>query len=299
MRVMFFGNHDVGVAALGALIESIDVVGVVAHPLDPEDGVRYKSLFDFSTEVGLEVIRGAGKDTHVSEFVRRLSPDLIWVTDYRYLIPTEFFSTCKFDAVNLHPSLLPNYRGRAAINWAILNGETEIGLTAHFIDSGVDTGDIISQRSFFLDDSADVGDALTTLVPLYYEITKEVISYFTSGNVPRKKQIKTVSYIYPRRKANDGKINWFKPAREILNLVRAVAAPYPGAFCKIGPDKLFVWKASLIEKSNCPIKEPGVVISSTKCGLPIIQCGEGFLKIRHWTTGSGNKFTLNIGDQLT
>merc|ERR1712023_204677 len=105
MRIIFFGNHDVGVAALGALSQSIDVVGVVAHPLDPEDGVRYKSVYDFSKEIGLEVIRGAGKDPHVSKFVKQLSPDLIWVTDYRYLIPKEVFSTCKFGAVNLHPSL--------------------------------------------------------------------------------------------------------------------------------------------------------------------------------------------------
>ena len=119
-------------------------------------------------------------------------------------------------------------------------------MTAHFIDSGIDTGDIISQRSFFLDDSSDVGrDALTSLIPLYYEITKEVVCYFVSGNVPRKKQIKTGFHIYPARRAEDGKINWYKPAREIFNLVRAVTAPYPGAFCEIGPDKLFVWKAEL------------------------------------------------------
>ena len=298
MRVIFFGNHDVGVAALGALSQFVDVVGVVAHPLDPEDGIRYSSLYDFSKEIGLEVLRGAGKDPHVSEFVRRLSPDLIWVTDYRYLIPTEFSSICKFGAVNLHPSLLPNYRGRAAVNWAILNGETEIGLTAHFIDSGVDTGDIISQRSFFLDDSADVGDALTTLLPLYYEITKEVIFYFAAGNVPRKKQPKTRSYIYPARKAEDGKINWSRSAREILNLVRAVASPYPGAFCEIGPDKLFVWKANLIEINNFPTQQPGIVISYSNCDLPIIQCGKGFLEIREWTTESGNKLKLNIGDEL-
>ena len=89
---------------------------------------------------------------------------------------------------------------------------------------------------------------------MYHEITKDVICYFASGNVPRKKQEKTGFYIYPARKAEDGKINWAKPAREILNLVRAVTAPYPGAFCGIGHDKLFVWKANLIEKMSIPFK---------------------------------------------
>ena len=97
-----FGNHDVGVAALDALSQSTDVVGVVAHPSDPEDGVKYKSLYDFFKRNWFGSFKGAGKDPRVSEFARKLSPDLIWVTDYRYLIATELFATCKFGAVNLH-----------------------------------------------------------------------------------------------------------------------------------------------------------------------------------------------------
>ena len=243
MRVAFFGNHTVGVRALEAIAASAEVAGVVCHPPDPEDGVRYESVYEFARSRGWKTTRGKGRDEAVYEFVRQARPELIWITDYRYLIPLPLIQAAPQGAVNLHPSLLPKYRGRAPVNWAILNGESEFGLTAHFVDEGMDSGDIIAQKRFTLTDDQDAGDALKRLYPLYEEITREVLRHLRHGEAPRTPQNHALATSFPRRTPEDGLIEWTKPAREVRNLVRAVAAPYPGAFTFAGDEKLTIWKA--------------------------------------------------------
>ncbi len=119
LRVVFLGNHTVGVRSLSALMEVADVELVVAHPPDPEDGVRYESVFDFAREREMVVVRSPGKNPELVARIVALEPDLVWTTDYRYLLPAEAIDAASLATVNLHPSLLPNYRGRAALNWAI------------------------------------------------------------------------------------------------------------------------------------------------------------------------------------
>ncbi len=135
MRIAFLGNHTVGVIVLKLLFKEKDIVGVVAHPADPEDGIRYRSVYKFAVKHCLPVIRAKGKDKNHEQFIREKKPDLLWITDYRYLIPKNIISLAPLGTINLHPSLLPKYRGRAPVNWAIINGETILGLTAHFVDS--------------------------------------------------------------------------------------------------------------------------------------------------------------------
>jgi methionyl-tRNA formyltransferase len=298
MRVIFFGNHDVGIAALETLIQDTDVVGIVAHPIDPEEGYRFRSLYDFASINNLQVIRGKGRDNLVFEFVNKLRPDLIWVTDYRYILPNHLVSMSKFGAVNLHPSLLPKYRGRAPINWAIINGETEIGLTAHFIDEGVDTGDIIKQVSIKLTGDEDISNALAALLPQYRKITREVISFFDSGKVPRQRQDHSKSSVFPARKPEDGRIDWFQSAENICNLIRAVSRPYPGAFCKSKWGRIFIWKAHDINTGQAVIADPGVVVEFGSMNTPKIQCGDGLLEIVDWSPEFDSKVQILLGDRL-
>lgn len=299
MRVVFFGNHNLGIATLDTLVQHADVVGVVAHPVDPEEGVRYGSLFDYASSNNLITIRGKGKDSSVLEFVGLLAPDLIWVTDYRYIIPRCLFSLAKFGAINLHPSLLPRYRGRASINWAILRGETEVGLTAHFIDEGLDTGDIITQLTIGLDREHDVGDALSALMPQYRKITKDVLSFFASGTVPRLVQDHSKASIFPARKPEDGRIDWSQSVQNILNLVRAVAHPYPGAFCECQYGRIFIWKACIADVSSDASEQLGMVVELNERNHPIIQCGVGTLEILDYTSEDGSsRVCLIEGDRL-
>ena len=298
MRIVFIGNHTTGVQTLKTLMKYGEVVGVVAHPPDPEDGVCYESVFDFAKENGLSVIRLSGKDPNLEGFVRSLKPDLVWVTDYRYLLPPSVFNIPPLGAVNLHGSLLPKYRGRAVNNWAIINGETKLGLTAHFIDEGADTGDIIDQVSYELSEDEDAGDALNKLYPLFSQITEKVMKHFLSGKVPRIKQDESEATEYPRRTAKDGIINWNKPARSVMNLVRAVARPYPGAFTFLNDKKLVIWKSRVEEEEDGELGDPGKVTKVDEDGTFIVTCSAGSLCVLEATIDD-SPAKVSVGDILT
>jgi methionyl-tRNA formyltransferase len=275
MKVVFLGNHTIGIRALQAVSETEEVTGVVAHPPDAEDGVRYQSVLDFAEKQGWEAIRGTGKDPRTHEFISAAKPDLLWITDFRYLIPAAMIALAPLGAVNLHPSLLPAYRGRAPVNWAILNGETKLGLTGHFVDEGMDTGDIIEQVSFDLGEDQDVGDCLNMLYPLYSSMTRRILGYFRSGKVPRSPQDHSRATVFPRRRPEDGAIEWKQSARSICNLIRAVAAPYPGAFTTLNGKRLIVWRARVVSEAGSS-SPPGQVVDVSQREI-LVQCGEGVL----------------------
>lgn len=277
MRILFLGNHTVGVRALQAILEEDQVVGVVAHPPDPEDGVRYLSVHDYARAQGLSVVRMAGRDPRLRHLAREAQPDLLWVTDYRYLLPQAVLSLAPLGAVNLHPSLLPRYRGRAPLNWAILNGERHLALTAHVVDEGPDCGDIIEQIRFELRADQDVGDALEILYPLYQQITRRVLHHFRTGQVPRRSQDERQATMFPRRRPEDGLIHWNQPAARVHNLIRAVTKPYPGAFTYCRKSKITIWKAR--PEPGLSTGTPGQVISAGPDPEFCVTCGDGLLRV--------------------
>jgi methionyl-tRNA formyltransferase len=197
--------------------------------------------------------------------------------------------------VNLHPSLLPRYRGRASINWAILNGDRRLGLTAHFVDEGIDTGDIIEQVSYEIGDDQDVGHCLNILYPLYGGITRKVLSHFECGRVPRMAQDHSRATSFPRRRPEDGRIDWAQSARSIYNLIRAVAFPYPGAFTTLSGQAVTVWKARMASEGASE-SEPGRVIRDHELG-PLVQCGQGTLLLTRFETQASHS-ALQTGCQL-
>ncbi len=300
LKVLFLGNHTVGVRTLQVLQRDARIVGAVAHPDDPEDGVRYESVFVEAGRLGVPVVRMAGRNPGLADFVRSCAPDLIWITDYRYIIGADIIALAPLGAVNLHPSILPAYRGRASINWAILRGETRLGLSAHFVDVGMDTGDAIAHRAYDLAQNEDVGDALNHLYPLYETLTAEVLGYFRAGQVPRLVQDHTQATAFPRRTADDGRVDWTRPAREVWNLIRAVAAPYPGAFTAWGDSRLFLWKVSGIERFAARTHpSPGTVLalSADRRSLTV-ACGDAALVITSYTAGETGSAMLSQGAVL-
>jgi methionyl-tRNA formyltransferase len=274
--VAFLGNHDVGIAALAAIAESEEVAAVVTHPPDPEDGAHYASLHDFARARAWPLLRGTGRDTAVAAFLRQARPDLLWITDYRYLLPAELLALAPLGAINLHPSLLPRYRGRAPLNWAILEGECELGLTAHYVDAGMDSGDILIQERFPLAGDEDVGDALAKLLPLYRAMTRSVLESLRAGQTKRTPQDASRATVYPARRPENGRIDWSQSAVRVRNLIRAVTAPYPGAFTDLGASKVIVWKARLADGDY--LGQPGEIVA-LRDAEPVVRCGEGALHL--------------------
>lgn len=294
MNVMFLGNHTVGIATLQALTASARVVGVVAHPPDPEDGTRYLSVYEHARSVGIPAIRARGGDDLLAKFVSSCRPDLLFVADYRYILPQRVLELAPLGGVNLHPSLLPKYRGRASINWAILHGETELGLTAHMLDQGMDTGDIIIQESYRLDADQDIDDALRILYPLYGSITRSVMAMFREGAVSLKPQDHALATSFPRRRPSDGMVDFSRPASEVLNLVRAVAKPYPGAFSFCRGTKVTFWKAALSEATGAG-HLPGSILN-IRDGVMTVVCGEGCLCVTQWE--ADGEWTSAVGERF-
>ncbi|MBM3976752.1 MAG: methionyl-tRNA formyltransferase [Planctomycetes bacterium] len=281
--IVFLGNHDVGVRTLDVLAECAELAAVVAHPLDPEEGVVYASVAEWAERRGLPCLRASGRQPQLAEFVRAHAPELLWIADYRYLLPAEVLALAPLGAVNLHPSLLPAYRGRAPVNWAILHGERELGLSAHFVDSGTDSGDLIAQARFALREDQDVGDALALLYPLYEQLTRRVLRQFERGRVRRRRQDASRASTFPRRRPEDGAIDWARDARSVHNLVRAVARPYPGAFTVLAGRKLHLWKARRFDFD--PQAAPGTLLDATRDEL-VFACGQGGLRVRDWSCGA-------------
>lgn len=281
MKIVFLGNHTVGVRTLRVIREMAELVGVVAHPADPEDGVRYESVTVAACGLGVPVLRSTGRSGELTQFIAALEPDLLWIADYRYLLPTAVLAMPRLGTINLHPSLLPRYRGRAPVNWAILHGETHLGLTAHFVDEGMDSGDIVGQRSFELTRDEDVGDALEKLYPLYESLTADVLGAMLRGQVSRRVQDGALATAYPRRTPDDGRVDWAQSAESVWNLTRAVAAPYPGAFTECGAGRLRIWKIRAARHlSSTVTTAPGEVISvSTERGEITIACGDAAVVI--------------------
>lgn len=293
LRVVLLGNHTVGVRTLETLHACADVVGVVCHPPDPEDGVRYESLFDASSKLGItSVIRATPRDERLSKFITAAQPDLLWTTDYRYILHMPLVQVARLGGINLHPSLLPRYRGRASINWAILHGEHQLGLTAHMLAAGADTGDIVGQIAFELFDHEDVGDALDRLYPLYQQLTTRVIASLADGSLRRVPQVEALATTFPRRTPGDGAINWSRSAIEIHNLIRAVTRPYPGAFTGLRGEHVFIWKSRLAKAQA--VGSPGEVVWSDG-SRRWVQTGDGILHIEEATDANGNPVDIRAG----
>lgn len=274
MRVLFLGNHSVGVNVINVLHRYGCLVGVIAHPEDPEDGVRYLSVYEHAKKnLDVPVIRATPKCAAFEDFISSLQPDLIWVTDYRYLLPKEIFSKPKLGSINLHPSLLPSYRGRASLNWAMINGEKDVGLTAHFIDEGVDTGDIIKQILLPVKEMDYIEDVLNNMYPLYAQITGDVMELFLKSNVKGSKQVSTVESVFPARKPKDGILSHHQEAKDVLNFIRALSKPYPGAHLYWREKKITIWRA---EKTENHFKELGFQKHESKYYL---QCLDAALAI--------------------
>tara|TARA_A100001388_G_C28774214_1_gene506065 strand:+ start:2974 stop:3885 length:912 start_codon:yes stop_codon:yes gene_type:complete len=295
MDVIFLGNHTVGVKVLNILNKNkkLNLKGVIAHPKDLEDGIKYESVYRYAIENNIKVIRSDLKSKKDLEFISFLKPDLIFVTDFKYILKQNILDLPRIGSINLHPSILPKYRGRASINWAIINGESELGLTAHWIDQGIDTGKIIKQIKFKLEFSDDINSVLIKYYSLYEQITTNIIDILSTEIPIGLEQNENQATYYPRRKPSEGIINWNQYSLDIYNFIRAISYPYPGAFSFINNQKLIIWKSKpeyqLKLKSN---NIPGQIIKLTNNRI-YVACKNSILEIIHY---SPNKINLKSGN---
>ncbi|MGM7652561.1 bifunctional UDP-4-amino-4-deoxy-L-arabinose formyltransferase/UDP-glucuronic acid oxidase ArnA [Serratia marcescens] len=284
MKAIVFAYHDIGCAGLKALTEAgYDVQAVFTHTDDPGENNFFSSVARLGAELDLPVY--APEDVNHPLWVdriRALQPDVIFSFYYRHMLSDEILSLAPQGGFNLHGSLLPRYRGRAPVNWALVNGETETGATLHKMVKRPDAGDIVGQQKVAIADS----DTALTLHKKVLEaaqiVLKEQLPKLKNGTATFTRQDESQASYFGRRSAADGEILWHKSAKEINNLVRAVTEPYPGAFSYLGQRQLIVWRSRVLDTQHD--KQPGTVLSTSPL---VIACGEGALEIVAGQNDSG------------
>jgi methionyl-tRNA formyltransferase len=278
MRIVFSGTGEIGVPTLRALLNSEhEVVSVVTQPDKPvgrEQGIEPPPIKKeitrsggFQTAVGcsaagrpppLEVLQPAKiKDPQAIEELRALKPDVVVVIAYGQILPRDVLEIPRLACLNLHASLLPRWRGAAPIQAAIAAGDCETGITAMYMDEGLDTGDILLQRSLEIlpnDTGGSLHDRLAQVAP---EALLESLRLVAAGNAPRIPQDNARATYAPKLKREHGLIDWSESAEAIERKIRAYN-PWPGAFMKVDRQSLKIFSALIVDLDG----QPGEVLRS-------------------------------------
>jgi len=282
MRVVVFAYHEIGYECLKALMDwEEDIAAVVTHEDDPDEEVWFRSVAGLARSHGLSVHQPRNPNAPVFvQIMRRLSPELILSFYYRNLLGKELLSIPRLGGINLHGSLLPKYRGRNPVNWALVNGETETGVTLHYMVEKADAGDILAQRAVPI-------DITDTALSLFRKLTAAALDLFTAtypmireGRAPRIRQDAGLATKFTGRKPEDGWVRWEMPAFSSYNLIRAVTHPYPGAFTFWRGKKLFLWEAAWDPEAAAGNRGlPGRVEAVDRGKGVIVATGEGTLRV--------------------
>ncbi|MEQ9845380.1 bifunctional UDP-4-amino-4-deoxy-L-arabinose formyltransferase/UDP-glucuronic acid oxidase ArnA [Pectobacterium brasiliense] len=287
MKAIVFAYHDIGCVGLEALkLAGYEIQAVFTHSDAPGENHFYASVAKAAAEMDVPVF--APEDVNHPLWVNRireLAPDVIFSFYYRTLLSDDILQLPSFGAFNLHGSLLPRYRGRAPVNWVLVNGETQTGVTLHKMVSRADAGDIVAQSVVAIDEEDTAltlhGKCRTAAAALL----AQQLPLIRSREITLTPQDDSRASYFGRRTAADGLIDWQKSAREINNLIRAVTEPYPGAFTFLGERKVIIWRARVVKvnrvksndvRANGVKQEPGAILSTSPL---VVSCGEDALEI--------------------
>jgi UDP-4-amino-4-deoxy-L-arabinose formyltransferase/UDP-glucuronic acid dehydrogenase (UDP-4-keto-hexauronic acid decarboxylating) len=277
MKTVVFAYHNMGLAGLDALTRhGYDIAAVFTHEDDPGENCWFGSVKNWAVKKSITVY--TTEELNSPQWIAKIAavnPDIIFSFYYRKMLSREILDLPKIGAFNLHGSLLPAYRGRCPVNWVIINGEAQTGVTLHYMINKPDAGDIVGQKAVVINFSDTAKTLYDKLCLAAKELLNEVLPSIKSGQIPRRKQdLKAGSY-YGGRRPEDGRINWYKSAAEIYNLIRAVTEPYPGAFSLLDNDeKIIIWWAEPSVSEEAVI--PGKLIITNKEVL--VQTGENAIK---------------------
>jgi methionyl-tRNA formyltransferase len=271
-RAVVCAYHNVGVRCLEVLLaQGVAVPLVLTHDDRPGETIWFDSVARTAANHGIPVI--APQDPNAPDIVARIAAcrsDFVFSFYYRLMLGMPLLALPSRGALNMHGSLLPKYRGRVPINWAIIHGETETGATLHYMTEKPDAGDIVAQRAVPIlpDDTArDVFDKVARAAASLLEQTMPALA---AGTAPRVQQDLSKGSYYGARGPADGIIDWSLDAVSIHNLVRAVAPPYPGARTTLGGRVARVLRARVIDATTR--HAPALVVEG---GVIIARCGGG------------------------
>jgi len=292
-KIIFMGTPEFAVPALKALHKSNQNLALVVTRPDRPKGRGRKVIpppvKEVAINLGYEVDQPASIRT--AEFANRMAkhkPDIIVVVAFGHIIPKNILAIPKIATINIHASILPKYRGPAPIQWAIINGEIETGVTTMLMDEGLDTGDILlsSKIKIFSDDTS--GTLHDRLADLSANLLIQTIESIETGDITPISQDHTQATYAPLLKKNDGRINWEMPAETIEAFIRGMT-PWPGAFTFHGNKRLKIFKAMPIIIDT--VETPGTVIKRFP-GELCVATGKGVLSVINIQGESGKRLLI-------
>ncbi len=281
-RAVVFAYHDVGVRCLRALLDGgVEVALVFTHRDDPREKIWFASVAELAASRGIETL--FAEDPNTPEFVERLrglAPDFIFSFYYRRMLAPELLATAKRGAYNMHGSLLPKYRGRVPVNWAVLKGEKETGATLHEMVAKPDAGRIVDQQAVAIGEDDLAVDVFRKVTGAAETVLRRSLPKLIDGSAQLRAQDLAGGSYFGGRKPEDGRIDWTKRAVEVHNLVRAVAPPYPGAFTDLPGGRVLVLRTRRLGRDSGAAaaahgRSGPALVAAANAPHVIAVCGDG------------------------
>lgn len=305
-KIVFMGTPDFAQESLKSIYEAgHNILAVVTNPDKPKGrGMKLaiSPVKEYALSQNLEVLQPekVRKNEEFIEKIKNMNPDYLCVVAYGKILPKELLDIPSKGAINVHGSLLPKYRGAAPIQWAVLNGEKETGITTMYMDEGMDTGDMILKEIVPIEDDETTGELWQKMSKVGGKLLVETIKQIEEGTAPREKQTGEFS-MAPMLSKEMAKIDWeTQTTAEINNLVRGLN-PIMGAYTTISNKKLKIWKTKIVKEQeeylqNANKFKPGeIVYANEKVGL-YIKTIDGVLSILEIQPENSKR--MNIGDYL-
>jgi len=292
MRIVFMGTPDFAVPTLEALLQSPNTtVGVVTQPDKPKGRGQVMTaspIKQLAQKAGLPILQPLKmKDPAFLESLRAWRPELIVVAAFGRILPPVVLEMPPKGCVNVHASLLPKYRGAGPIQWAIINGERETGITTMLMDAGMDTGAILLQQHVPIEPDDTAGSLSEKLARVGGPLLIETIRRWDDGTLTPRPQDEQLATMAPLLQKEDGLIDWKQPSTEIANRVRGLS-PWPGAFTHADGERWTIWKARALPDVSSA--DPGAVVAVTKDAMHVAT-GRGLLAITELQPASHRRMT--------
>lgn len=272
LRVVFMGSPEFAVPCLDALLATEEVVAVVTQPDKPVGrglAVQPPPVKVRAEAAGVPVMQPTSvRKPPFADELRALAPDVCVVVAYGKILPPDVLATPRFGCLNVHASLLPKYRGAAPIQWAIIRGERETGVTLMQMDAGMDTGDMLGKRTLAIDEWVTAGQLHTRLAPLGAELLVEGLAKLKAGTLERHEQNDAEATMAPMLTKETGRVDFAAGARAVRDLVRG-CDPWPTAYTLLGGEPLKLFRAKIVSGRGTP----GLVLGADRDGL-IVGCGD-------------------------
>lgn len=296
-RILFFGYSEPGAEGLALLLERGDnVIALITHEDSPMEKVWFRTPASIARARGVPVF--TPENVNAPEWVERIAalrPDLILSAYYRHMISGRILGLARLGGFNLHGSLLPKYRGRAPINWAVLHGEPRIGMTLHRMIRRADAGPIVDQEGVDIGPRDTAEQAFRKVLPCARRVLARQIDALLAGTARETPQDEAQATYFGGRTAEDGRIRWTQTSAQIFNLIRAVADPYPGAFTDVNGARLMIWWAETDSPAASGRRgRPGEVLSVKPL---IVATADGALELTR-TEWRGSPAPLRVGETL-